>query len=126
MNLILVGLGGAFGAICRYLLSVQAVRALGPGYPWGTYAANVIGGLLMGLLTGALAYRGGGDAEKWRLLLAVGVLGGFTTFSSFSLEVVQMLEARNFAQAAGYVAGSVVLAIGAVFLGMLIARRLFA
>ncbi len=126
MNILLVGLGGASGAICRYLLGVQAARALGSGYPWGTYGANVVGGLLMGLLTGVLAYRGGADHEKWRLLLAVGVLGGFTTFSSFSLKVVQMLEARNFAQAAGYVAGSVALAIGAVFLGMLLARRIFA
>ena len=125
MNLVLVGLGGAFGAICRYLLGVQAVRTFGPGYPWGTYAANVVGGLLMGVLVGVLAYRGG-DQEKWRLLLGVGVLGGFTTFSSFSLEVVQMLEARNFAQAAGYIAGSVVLAIGAVFIGMMLVRRLIA
>jgi CrcB protein len=126
MNLILVGFGGAFGSICRYLLGVLSMRTLGPGYPWGTYAANVIGGLLMGLLVGVLACRGGADQEKWRLLLGVGALGGFTTFSSFSLEVVRMLETRNFIQAAGYVAGSVVLAIGAVFLGMLLARRAFA
>ena len=126
MNLLLVGLGGAFGAICRYLLGVQTMRSFGPGYPWGTYAANVVGGLLMGLLVGVLAYRGGADQDKWRLLLGVGVLGGFTTFSSFSLEVVRMLETRNFGQAAAYVAGSVVLAIGAVFLGLLVARRAFA
>ena len=126
MNLLLVGFGGAFGSICRYFLGVLAMRTLGPGYPWGTYAANVIGGLLMGVLVGVLAYRGGADQEKWRLLLGVGVLGGFTTFSSFSLEVVRMLESRNVAQAAGYVAGSVVLAIGALFLGMLLARRVFA
>src|SRR5436305_14581752 len=76
-TLILVGLGGAFGAICRYLLGVQAFRAFGPGFPYGTFAANLIGGLLMGVLVGVLALRGGADQERWRLLLGVGGLGGF-------------------------------------------------
>ena len=69
MNLLLVGLGGAFGAICRYLLGVQMGRNFGTAWPYGTLAVNVIGGLLMGILIGALAYRGGADQEKWRLLL---------------------------------------------------------
>ncbi len=126
MNLLLVGFGGAFGAICRYLLGVQLGRSLGTGWPYGTFIANVIGGLLMGLLVGLLAFRGGEDQERLRLLLGVGVLGGFTTFSSFSLEVVRMIETRNVGQAAGYGAASVVLAVGAVFLGMILARRVFA
>ena len=126
MNLLLVGFGGALGAICRYLLGVQLGRSLGTGWPYGTFAANVIGGLAMGLLVGFLAFRGVEDQDRLRLLLGVGVLGGFTTFSSFSLEVVRMIEARNLGQAAGYVGASVVLAVGAVLLGMIAARRVFA
>src|SRR3546814_17129226 len=75
MNILLVGAGGAFGAICRYLVGVQAGRSLGSGWPYGTFAVNVLGGLLMGVLVGLLAHRGGADQEKWRLLLAVGALG---------------------------------------------------
>ena len=126
MNLLLVGFGGAFGAICRYLLGLWLGRSLGAAWPYGTFAANLIGGLLMGLLVGYLAFRGGDDQERLRLLLGVGVLGGFTTFSSFSLEVLSMIETRNAGQALGYVAASVVLAVGAVFLGMIAARRVFA
>lgn len=124
--LFMVGAGGAFGAICRYLLGVQSMRAFGSGWPYGTFVANVAGGMLMGLLAGVLAYRGGADQERWRLLLGVGVLGGFTTFSAFSLETALMIERRAYATAAGYVAGSVVLSVAALFAGLLIARRLFA
>lgn len=126
LNLFLVGLGGAVGSICRYLLNVGAARALGPGYPYGTLAANVSGGLAMGLLVGVLAHRGGADQERIRLLLAVGVLGGFTTFSSYSLETARMIETRQYVQALGYGLGSVVLAVSAVFAGLILARRVFA
>jgi fluoride exporter len=124
--LLLVGAGGAFGAICRYLLGVQTLRALGGGWPYGTFAANVVGGLAMGLLAGVLAHRGGVDQEKWRLLLGVGVLGGFTTFSAFSLETVLMIERRAYGAAGLYVVGSVVASVVALFMGLLIARRVFA
>ena len=126
LNLLLVGLGGAFGSIARYLLSAQAGRTLGRDFPYGTFAANVVGGLLMGLLVGVLAHRGGADQARWRMLLAVGVLGGFTTFSSYSLEIARMIETRSYAQAAVYSGGSVVLAVTAVFVGLIVARRLFA
>ena len=126
MNLLLVGLGGAFGAICRYLLGVQVGRSVGTAWPYGTLAANVIGGLLMGILIGVLAYRGGADQEKWRLLLGVGVLGGFTTFSAFSLETALMIERRTYFAAAGYSLISVVLSVTALFAGLLLIRRLFA
>jgi CrcB protein len=123
--LLLVGVGGAVGAICRYLLGIRALRALGSGWPYGTFAANVLGGLLMGLLAGVLAYRGGADQERWRLLLGVGVLGGFTTFSAFSLETALMIERREWAVAFVYVTGSVFLSITALFVGLMITRRLF-
>ena len=96
-KLIFVALGGAAGAVARYLVGVQALRSFGPHWPWGTFAVNVVGGFLMGALAGWLAHRGGADQERWRLLLGVGVLGGFTTFSAFSLEAALMIEKRVFA-----------------------------
>lgn len=125
-TLLLVAAGGATGAVARYLLGVQAMRSLGGGWPYGTFAANILGGLLMGVLAGALAMRGGADQEKWRLLLGVGVLGGFTTFSAYSLEVALMIERRAYGQAALYSLGSVVLSIVALFAGLLLMRRLLA
>lgn len=110
--------------MARYGLGL-AVGRLAPnvGWPLGTFAANVVGGLLMGLLVGWLAFRGGAQQEAVRLFAAVGVLGGFTTFSSYSLEAVQMIERRQIGLACAYVVGSVVLAILALFVGLMIARR---
>lgn len=122
----LVAAGGAVGAVARYGLGVQALRLWGQAWPYGTFIANLVGGLLMGLLAGWLAVKGGADQERLRLLLGVGVLGGFTTFSAFSLETALMIERREFAPAFGYAAGSVVLAIAALFLGLIVARRMFA
>jgi CrcB protein len=126
LNYILVGLGGGAGAIARYVLGSQMTRTFGTGWPYGTFAANLVGGLCMGLLAGVLAHRGGPDQERWRLLLGVGVLGGFTTFSAFSLETALMIERRQLVTAALYGAASVGLAILALFAGLLIARRAFA
>src|SRR3954468_9318935 len=124
--ILLVGAGGAFGAICRYLLGLGSMRTLGPSWPSGTFAATILGGLLMGALVSTLAWRGGADQEKWRLLLGVGVLGGFTTFSSLSLEVALMIERREWAQACAYSLASVVLSVAALFAGMILVRRLVA
>lgn len=126
--LLLVGAGGAAGAVARYLLGVQTLRWTASGWPVGTFAANVLGGFLMGLLAGVLAHRGGtaGGGETWRLLLGVGVLGGFTTFSAYSLEVALMIEKRAFGQAFAYSLGSVVLSVAALFAGLMLARRVFA
>jgi len=125
-TLLYVGIGGAVGAMARYLVGVQALRTFGSGWPYGTFAVNVAGGLLMGLLAGVLAHRGGLDQERWRLLLGVGVLGGFTTFSAFSLELALMLEKRAFAAAAVYALASVALSTLALFAGLMAARRVFA
>jgi len=124
--LLLVGAGGAAGAVARYLLGTQTLRLLGPGWPYGTFAANVLGGLLMGALAGYLAHRGGADQEKWRLLLGVGLLGGFTTFSAYSLELALMIERRALGQAAAYGFASMMLSVTALFAGLMVARRLFA
>ena len=125
-NIFLVMGGGAVGAALRYLLGRFAGQmAPGAAWPWGTFAANLIGGFAMGLLAGWLARGSTASGEPMRLLLGVGVLGGFTTFSAFSLETALMIERREFALAGGYVAASVVLSIAALFLGLMLARRAF-
>ena len=126
LTLLYVALGGAVGAVCRYLLGTQTLKAFGPGFPYGTFAANLIGGLLMGVIVGVLALRGGADQERWRLLLGVGVLGGFTTFSSFSLETALMIERRAYGMAAAYSLASVVLSVAALFAGLILMRRILA
>ncbi len=126
LNLVLVAIGGAFGSVCRYLLGVGMFKALGPGFPYGTLAANILGGFLMGVLVSVLALRGGADQEKWRLLLGVGVLGGFTTFSSFSLETGLMIERRHLEVAAVYILGSVAFSILGLFAGLFLMRKILA
>ena len=123
-KLLLVAAGGATGAVMRYLTGMGLFRLLGPGWPWGTLTVNIVGGLAMGLLAGVLALRGGEDQERWRVLLGVGVLGGFTTFSAFSLEVALMIERKEWPQAFGYSTLSVVLSVAALFAGLMLARRM--
>lgn len=125
-RLLIVAAGGALGAVARYGVGVWAQRLFPAAqWPWATLTVNVVGGLLMGLLAGWLAFRGGVHSESIRLFAAVGVLGGFTTFSAFSLEAALMIERRQTAMAAGYVAASVVLSIAALFIGLMVARRAF-
>lgn len=123
---LLVAIGGGLGAMARYGLGLAA-GGLAPGaaWPWATLTVNVVGGLLMGLLAGWLALKAGAAQESIRLFAAVGVLGGFTTFSAFSLETALMIERREIVPAFVYAAGSVVLAIAALFVGLMIARKLF-
>ena len=120
---ILVMSGGAIGAALRYGLSRALPVNLG-GWPWPTFAANLLGGLAMGMLAAWLV-RGNGAAEPLRLFLGVGVLGGFTTFSAFSLEMAQMVQRGQGMMAAAYAAVSVILALGAVFAGMMLARTIW-
>lgn len=117
MNLLLVAVGGALGAVARYGVGVGAARWLGLAFPWGTLAVNVLGGFAMGWL----AARVGPEQEALRLALGVGVLGGFTTFSAFSLETVKLMEHQP-GLAALYVAASVVLSVGACWLGLYLGR----
>ncbi len=129
MNPLLVFLGGGLGAVARYGVGVAWLRTAGSGRPWlATLAINALGGLLMGALVGWMAQRspGGAGTERLRLLLGVGVLGGFTTFSTFSLEVATLLQKREVATGVGYAAASAVLCVAAVFVGLAVARRAFA
>lgn len=117
-----VALGGAIGASARHGLGLAMLRVFGPGFPVGTLLANVIGGFLMGVLMGWLMRASPDNANIIRLFAGVGVLGGFTTFSAFSLEAMRMLEDKAIGQFAGYVGASVVLSIAAVALGLFLMR----
>jgi fluoride exporter len=107
----LVALGGAFGAVLRYLMVVAV------GAPLGTLAVNVVGSFAIGVLFVALGAR-----EGWQLFLMTGILGGFTTFSAFSLDTLKLIEAGQTLQAAAYVGGSVCLSLAAVALGVALTR----
>ena len=122
-KVLLVMLGGGVGAAARYGVGLLSQARLGQSWP-GTLAVNVAGGFAMGLLAGWLALRGG--AEPWRLLLGTGLLGGFTTFSAFSLETALMLEQGRWAGAAAYATGSAVLSVAALIAGMRLARGVLA
>lgn len=117
MNLLLVAVGGALGAVARYGVGFGAARWLGLAFPWGTLVVNVLGGFAMGWL----AARVGPEQEALRLALGVGVLGGFTTFSAFSLETVKLMEHQP-GLAVLYAAASVVLSVGACWIGLTLGR----
>ena len=119
-NLLLVMLGGAIGSGARHLVGRATLAWFGPDYPWGTLSVNLIGGMAMGLLVGTLSRTGG--SEQVRLLLAVGVLGGFTTFSAFSLDTIVMIERGQMLAASGYVLASVIGSIAALAVGLSLTR----
>ena len=118
-SLLQVAAGGALGAGARYLVNVAAMRALGPGFPWATMVVNVAGSFLMGVLVVWLAKRGG---TGWAPFLMTGVLGGFTTFSAFSLDVATLWERGEAGLAAAYALASVVLSVGALFAALWLMR----
>lgn len=117
-----VMIGGAIGAGARHLVGQAMLARLGPGFPWWTLSINIAGSLLMGLLIGALA-RGSDGGHTARLFFGVGILGGFTTFSSFSMEFWLLFERGQTGQAATYVLASVVGAILACGLGLFFVRQ---
>lgn len=116
----LVMIGGAIGAAARYHSGIAVTALAGERWPWGTLVVNVIGALLMGILAGFAIARG--LAEPWRLFFGVGILGGFTTFSAFSLEVWRMIERDALWSALGYAAASVVVTILCVGIGVAATR----
>ena len=120
---LLVMAGGAMGAAGRYHLGRLVFHLAPLGYPIGTLVANVTGGFLMGVLAGVLA-RSNFIDEPWRLLLGVGLLGGFTTFSAFSLEVLNMIERNEWGMAVGYALLSVIGSVLALFAGLVAVRAM--
>ncbi len=121
-----VAAGGAIGASLRHGVGHVALRTLPTGWPHATFFVNIVGSLLMGLLIGWLALKAEHPSQNLRLFLATGVLGGFTTFSAFSMEAAQMIEKSEMAKAGAYVGLSLGLGILALFAGLYMARRLFA
>ena len=119
-NLLLVVVGGGIGAGIRHLTNMGALRLAGPNFPWGTMAINIVGSFAMGLFIAMLARRGG--SNELRLFVATGILGGFTTFSAFSLDFATLWERGATLPALGYALASVIGAIIALFLGLWLAR----
>ena len=122
-TLLQVALGGAIGASARYLTNAGALRAFGSGFPWGTVIVNVAGSFVMGLLVVSLAQR---DALRLAPFLMTGILGGFTTFSAFSMDAMKLFQSGQPALAALYVAGSVALSLAAIVAGAALARGVLA
>lgn len=121
MTYLIVFLGAGIGGALRHGVNVAAARIFGYGFPWGTMIVNVAGSFLMGILAGYFAYRTG-IGQHLKLLLVTGVLGGFTTFSAFSLDFALLVERNQPASAAAYALGSVAASLAAVFLGLALFR----
>lgn len=117
-----VALGGAIGASLRYLTGVATIRAFGPGFPWGTLVVNVLGSAAMGALVVILAQKSG---TRYAPFLMTGILGGFTTFSAFSLDALTIYERGQIGLAAAYVAASVALSLSGIVAGLFLARLAF-
>ncbi len=124
-GLLTVAAGGMVGAVSRYLVVVVATKLFGHGFPYGTLIVNVVGSFAMGALVETMALVWSASNEA-RLLLVVGLLGSFTTFSTFSLDVVTLYERRDFLALGVYATGSFILSVGALVLGLAVMRRLLA
>ena|SRR5687767_13838015 len=118
-----VFVGAGLGGMLRHAVNRASLAWLGPAFPYGTLFVNVAGGLLMGVMAELFLVKGGGSQE-FRLFLTTGLLGGFTTFSAFSLEAALMWERSDYAALGSYIAASVLLSVAALFLGMATVRSL--
>jgi CrcB protein len=121
MLYLIVFLGAGVGGAMRHGVNVAATRLLGLGFPFGTLIVNIVGSFLMGLLAGYFAFRPG-IGQHFRLFLTTGVLGGFTTFSAFSLDTALLVERHAYGMATGYAVGSVAASISALFFGLALFR----
>ena len=123
MNYLLVFVGGGLGASLRHFINVTCARCIGTSFPWGTFIINITGSTVMGLIAGYLAFKGEAS-QPWRLFIMTGILGGYTTFSAFSLDTALLYERGVLELAAAYVLGSVVLSIAGLFAGLALIRYL--
>ncbi|MBQ8104602.1 MAG: fluoride efflux transporter CrcB [Afipia sp.] len=122
MNYLLVFVGGGLGASLRHAINVGCARACGFNFPYGTFVINITGSLVMGLIAGYLAFKGEAS-QPWRLFVMTGVLGGYTTFSAFSLDAVTLYERGEMGLALFYVVGSVALSIAGLIGGLALVRH---
>lgn len=123
MNYVLVFVGGGLGSVLRHMVNVLCARGIGIGFPYGTFVVNITGSIVMGLIAGYLAFKG--DASQpWRLFLMTGILGGYTTFSAFSLDAALLYDRGELGLAAFYVLGSVLFSILGLFAGLALVRHL--
>lgn len=122
MSYLIVFIGGGLGASLRHAINLLSARSLGTAFPYGTFFINVTGSLVMGLIAGYLAFRTDAS-QSWRLFLMTGILGGYTTFSAFSLDAVLLYERGEIGLALLYVAGSVVLSIAGLVAGLALVRH---
>ena len=123
MSYVLVFIGGVLGSTLRHMVNVACLRFLGTAFPYHTFIINITGSTVMGLIAGYLAFRG--DASQpWRLFLMTGILGGYTTFSAFSLDAALLYERGEIGLALFYVLGSVVFSIAGLFAGLALVRHL--
>ncbi|MCX5493448.1 fluoride efflux transporter CrcB [Kaistia dalseonensis] len=119
----IVFFGAGIGGVLRHLVNLGAARLLGVGFPWGTLTVNVVGSFVMGVLAGYFAFRADQPGmQEWRFFLATGILGGFTTFSTFSLDLAVLYERGALGTAALYGVTSVAVAVLALFLGLFLVR----
>jgi len=119
---LLVFLGAGIGGALRHGVNLTAARYLGTGFPYGTLTVNIVGSLIMGLLAGYFAFKGEAS-QHWRLLLTTGVLGGFTTFSTFSLDLALLWERGDINGMLAYLLASVALSLGGLFAGLTLVRH---
>ena len=119
----IVFIGGGLGAALRHGVNLLSARLFGTAFPWHTFIENVSGSLAMGLLAGYFAFKADPSAQHWRLFLTTGILGGYTTFSAFSLDAMLLYERGQTALAALYVVASVGLAIAGLFAGLALVRH---
>jgi CrcB protein len=125
MNYLLVFIGGGLGSSLRHTINLACARAFGTAFPYHTFIINITGSTVMGLIAGYLAFKGEAS-QPWRLFLMTGVLGGYTTFSAFSLDAVTLYERGEVGLALSYVLGSVGLSIAGLFAGLAAMRHLAA
>jgi CrcB protein len=123
MNYLLVFVGGGLGASLRHTVNVACARLLGTAFPYHTFIINITGSIVMGLIAGYLAFKGEAS-QPWRLFVMTGVLGGYTTFSAFSLDTALLYERGEVGLALAYVLGSVLLSIAGLFAGLALIRHL--
>lgn len=123
MSYLLVFVGGGLGAILRHTVNMLCARLFGTHFPFGTFLINITGSLVMGLVAGYLAFKGQA-AQPWRLLVMTGILGGYTTFSAFSLDAALLYERGETGLAVAYVLGSVMLALAGLATGLALVRHL--